>query len=75
MRFSFLAYLLQGSYVLADCNLPGPLAFPVTNVQLAGNNVMRGVQVAVGTPPQNLSVMPHMYARLTLGQASKTDSG
>lgn len=39
---------------LADCG-PAPVVVPITDVKLSNGHSRRGIQVAVGTPPRNVS--------------------
>lgn len=39
-----------------------PITLPITDVVLKSGHSMRGILVTAGNPPQNLSMIPHMYA-------------
>ncbi|EME38346.1 hypothetical protein DOTSEDRAFT_75779 [Dothistroma septosporum NZE10] len=45
----------------ASCSDPTPIALPITNVKLSNSNVVRGIPLSIGTPPQNFSFMPHDF--------------
>jgi hypothetical protein len=40
--------------------LPMPIALPIGNVTVANGGISRGIKMAVGTPPQELSFMPQL---------------
>ncbi|KAK3291752.1 aspartic peptidase domain-containing protein [Chaetomium fimeti] len=45
---------------------PPPIAVPFGNVTLSSNNIRRGVEVSVGTPPQQFAFMPAWSASRTV---------
>jgi hypothetical protein len=44
-----------------DAAVQSPISLPVRNVTLAGQNIRRGLEVQLGTPPQLLAVAISRY--------------
>lgn len=58
MRLMFF-YFVPLSF--ADCNKSSVFSLPITDVALSNRQLMRGVPISIGTPPQNFSMMPQPY--------------
>lgn len=42
-----------------SCTDSPPLSLPIADVALANGHTMRGIPMSVGSPPQNISFLPH----------------
>lgn len=60
MRSSSLLWLTLIGHVLSSCG-PSPIAIPITDVSLSNGHSRRGIEMAVGTPAQNISFMINAF--------------
>lgn len=59
--FGILALSILAHYGLAECPAPSVISIPIQNVSLANGANARGIALSVGSPPQNLALMPQWY--------------
>lgn len=55
-----LLWLALPGLAFSACG-PAPISIPITDVALSNGHTRRGAQLAVGTPPQNISFMVNSY--------------